>query len=172
MGLQDGFDQTKQSSMYQQFNANAAAAPGMPVFNHIDKVTPYWENSNLGGSCSFFDQVGRDYVEMSRKIYHQKQMERIRLAEEEASVLKWHHRFLSLAKHVAGWSKDPSTKVGCVIAKDKRIVSVGYNGFPEGIRDTYERLNNRELKYQIVQHAEENAIGIPRGLHDVHMAFC
>jgi dCMP deaminase len=43
----------------------------------------------------------------------------------------WDLRFLTLAKTVSTWSKDPSTKVGAVIVdKNRRVVSLGYNGFP------------------------------------------
>lgn len=72
---------------------------------------------------------------------------------------KWNLRFLELAKHVSHWSKDPSTKCGAVIVNpDKKIVSLGYNGLPIGIEDSEEILNNRELKYLTIIHAEENAI--------------
>jgi dCMP deaminase len=72
---------------------------------------------------------------------------------------KWITRFLNLAEHVAGWSKDPSTKVGCVIVDDlKQIVSQGFNGFPRGIDDTPERYADRELKLKLVVHAEMNAL--------------
>lgn len=72
---------------------------------------------------------------------------------------KWIKRMLGLAAHVAEWSKDPSTKVGAVIADGhNRIVSVGFNGFAKGVEDLPERLNNRELKYEMVVHAEVNAI--------------
>jgi dCMP deaminase len=72
---------------------------------------------------------------------------------------KWNIRFLELADHISQWSKDPSTKVGCVIVRpDKTIASVGYNGFPRGVNDSNERYNNRTLKYLMVKHAEENAI--------------
>ena len=71
----------------------------------------------------------------------------------------WDQRFLSLAEFISGWSKDPSTKVGCVIAdQNHRIVSLGYNGLPVGVSDTSERLNTRELKLAITVHAETNAI--------------
>ena len=77
----------------------------------------------------------------------------------------WDQRFLSLAKHIASWSKDPSTQCGAVIVKGnrldgggKRIVSVGYNGFPQGVTDTTDRLNSRDVKYKMVLHAEDNAI--------------
>ena len=72
---------------------------------------------------------------------------------------KWDRRFIALARHIAEWSKDPSTKVGCVVVgPDREIRSTGFNGFPRGIDDTPERLNNRALKYPLVCHAEENAI--------------
>ena len=72
---------------------------------------------------------------------------------------KWDHRFIELADHIAQWSKDPSTKVGCVIVgEDREIRSTGFNGFPRGIDDDEDRLNNRDLKYPLICHAEENAI--------------
>ena len=72
---------------------------------------------------------------------------------------KWDRRFLDLAAHVARWSRDPSTRVGAVIARpDHRIVSLGFNGFARGIEDREERYANRELKYKLVVHAEMNAI--------------
>jgi len=72
---------------------------------------------------------------------------------------KWDNRFLVLAKLIGSWSKDPSTKVGAVIVDGKkRIVSVGYNGFPRGVEDSEKRLCNRQEKYDIIVHAEVNAI--------------
>ena len=71
---------------------------------------------------------------------------------------KWDKNFLELAKTVSTFSKDPSTKVGAVIAdNDNRVISIGYNGFPKGIRDD-NRLDNRELKYEMIVHAEANAL--------------
>lgn len=72
---------------------------------------------------------------------------------------KWKLRYLNLAYHVSKWSKDPSTKVGCVlIDNDKHVVATGFNGFPPGVKDDEERYNDREVKYQLVTHAEANAI--------------
>jgi dCMP deaminase len=72
---------------------------------------------------------------------------------------KWDNRFIDLAAHVATWSKDPSTKVGAVIVdENRRIVSVGYNGFPAGVNDAQERYDNREIKYEMIIHGEINAI--------------
>ena len=72
--------------------------------------------------------------------------------------MSWDDRFLELATVISSWSKDPSTKVGAVIVnKDKKIISTGYNGFPRGIKDDH-RLDNRAQKYDLVVHAEANAI--------------
>ena len=73
--------------------------------------------------------------------------------------INWDDRFLALADHIASWSKDPSTKVGAVIVRPNRtIASVGYNGFPRGVNDDLERLNDRPTKYSMTVHAEANAI--------------
>ncbi len=72
---------------------------------------------------------------------------------------KWDRRYLELAKFVAQWSKDPSTKTGAVIVSpDNFVVSLGYNGFPRGVEDTDLRLNDRETKYKLIVHCERNAI--------------
>lgn len=72
---------------------------------------------------------------------------------------KWEQRFMDMAQLVASWSKDPSTKVGCVIVRpDRTIASVGYNGFPRGVQDFDCRYKDRETKYKLVVHAEANAI--------------
>jgi len=73
--------------------------------------------------------------------------------------LKWDRRFLEMAALVASWSKDPSTKVGCVIANNLKIViGLGYNGFPRGMDDSEERYLDREYKLPRIIHAEQNAI--------------
>ena len=73
-------------------------------------------------------------------------------------TLKWDVRFLELAKHISSWSKDPSTQVGAVAVKDRRILATGYNGFPRGVADLPGRLENRNEKYLRTVHAEANAI--------------
>ena len=70
---------------------------------------------------------------------------------------KWYKRFLTVADLVATWSKDPSTKVGAVIVKNRHIIATGYNGFPAGIADD-ERLTDRDKKYPLIIHAEMNAV--------------
>lgn len=71
----------------------------------------------------------------------------------------WDQRYLQLAEHVSLWSKDPSTKTGAVIVTPhNEVVSVGFNGFPRGVADTAERLNNRDIKYRMIVHCERNAM--------------
>lgn len=71
----------------------------------------------------------------------------------------WNYRFMDMAHLVATWSKDPSSKVGAVIVDaNRRIISTGYNGLAIGVEDSNERLTNRDIKYKIILHAEENAI--------------
>lgn len=70
----------------------------------------------------------------------------------------WDDRWMSVAQMVAGWSKDPRRKVGCVIVDaDNNQLSGGYNGFPRGIADD-KRLEDRPLKLKITVHAEANAV--------------
>lgn len=72
---------------------------------------------------------------------------------------RWDHHFLQLALAHAAMSKDPSTKVGAVIVgPDREIISAGFNGFPRGILDSDERLNDRDTKMRLVVHGEMNAI--------------
>ena len=71
----------------------------------------------------------------------------------------WGDKYINLAKEISTWSKDPSTKVGAIVVGcDGQILSQGFNGFPRGIKDSEERLNNRERKYELIVHAEMNAI--------------
>lgn len=81
--------------------------------------------------------------------------------ERNASLVqkRWDKKGMGLAKHIALWSKDPSTKVGAVIFDGyNRVLGVGYNGFPRGVPDDEELLNDREQKYPRTVHAELNAI--------------
>lgn len=72
---------------------------------------------------------------------------------------KWDIRFLKLAREISQWSKDPSTKTGAVIVDlEHRVIGTGYNGFAPGVLDTEERLNDRQIKYKMVIHAEVNAM--------------
>jgi dCMP deaminase len=71
----------------------------------------------------------------------------------------WDRRLYELARYVGQWSKDRSTKVGCVISTpDRQIVSIGYNGFPRGIDDGQDARHSSPTKYLWTEHAERNAI--------------
>ncbi len=78
--------------------------------------------------------------------------------------ITWDEYFMGVALLSAKRSKDPSTQVGaCVVNQDKRIIGIGYNGFPRGCSDDvfpWGKGNKNELlnKYQYVVHAEANAI--------------
>lgn len=70
----------------------------------------------------------------------------------------WTDYFLAMAHLVASKSKDPSTKVGCVvITEDKVVAATGYNGLPRGVEDRADRME-RPAKYLWTSHAEENAV--------------
>src|SRR5262245_25482170 len=70
----------------------------------------------------------------------------------------WDQHWLKIAKDIAEASKDPSTQTGTlVIGLRNEIVTSGYNGFPGPIADD-DRLNIRELKYDIIVHSEMNAL--------------
>jgi dCMP deaminase len=72
---------------------------------------------------------------------------------------RWTQNYLKLAQHISSWSKDPGTKVGAVaVGKQGQILSQGYNGFPRGVKDSEDRLHEREVKYKFVVHAEQNCI--------------
>ena len=77
-------------------------------------------------------------------------------------MTNWDHRFLAMAQLVATWSKDPSSKVGSVITDGKRIVSLGFNGFPAGTDDDPSIYDDRERKYRRVLHAEQNAMSFAK----------
>lgn len=73
--------------------------------------------------------------------------------------MEWDIRYIKLAKGISGWSKDPSRKIGAVcIGKHGQVLSQGFNGFPRGVNDYHERLNNREEKHKFIVHAEMNCI--------------
>lgn len=79
---------------------------------------------------------------------------------EQRKQRRWDMNYLALASWWANCvSKDPSTKVGSVVVSaDGRREYLGYNGFPRGVEDTEERLNDRPTKYGLVVHAEANAL--------------
>ena len=71
----------------------------------------------------------------------------------------WDEYFMKIAETVAEKSKDPSSKMGCVIVdQNKRVVSLGYNGLVQGSDESKLTLSERPMKYRFVIHSEMNAI--------------
>ena len=87
-------------------------------------------------------------------------------------VISWEEYFMGLAHLSALRSKDPNTQVGaCIVDKDNKVVSIGYNGMPRGCNDKdfpWEREGGfLDTKYAFVVHAELNAIlNSPRPVKD------
>ncbi len=82
---------------------------------------------------------------------------------KRTDYISWDEYFMGVAMLSAMRSKDPNTQVGaCIVNQDRRIVGVGYNGFPKGCSDEdlpWEREGDwLETKYPYVCHAELNAI--------------
>ena len=83
---------------------------------------------------------------------------------------KWDKRFMELTEQVATWSScfKEDRQVGAVIVRNKRILSTGYNGAPEGVKSCKEKGECIRLKSGIESgtqlercysvHAEQNAI--------------
>ncbi len=83
---------------------------------------------------------------------------------------KWDKRFMDMAFEIAKWSScyKPNRNIGALIVKNKRIITTGYNGAPQGMQSCKERgecirVNlgipsgkQHEICYAI--HAEQNAI--------------
>ena len=71
----------------------------------------------------------------------------------------WDEYFMNIAEAVSAKSKDPSSKMGCVIVdQNKRVVSLGYNGMVQGADEAKMTLNERPMKYYFVIHSEMNAL--------------
>ena len=86
------------------------------------------------------------------------------MESDKSKQSDWDNYFISLAYSVAAKSKDPTTKVGAIIADSQnRFISSGYNGFPRKILDKQERLIDREQKLLYTVHGEINAILFARG---------
>ncbi len=72
---------------------------------------------------------------------------------------KWDKRYISLAREISKWSKDPSSKIGAVaVGSQGQVLAQGYNGFPRGIKDSKARYIDRPTKYKYIVHAEMNEI--------------
>lgn len=92
--------------------------------------------------------------------------------------MNWDELFIKMAFLVSEKSKDPSTKVGCVlVSKDNAVLATGFNGFPRGVKEEESYMEQvqdypafypekrliadrwaRPAKYSWIEHAERNAI--------------
>ncbi len=91
-----------------------------------------------------------------------------KINKQRKDYLSWEEYFMGIAKLSAMRSKDPNTQVGaCIVSNDNRILSIGYNGCPNGINDDefpWDREGEPlKTKYLYVCHAEMNAILNYRG---------
>jgi len=82
--------------------------------------------------------------------------------EKRNNYITWEEYFMGIAILSALRSKDPSTQVGaCIANDDNKVVSIGYNGMPQGLKDDqmpWGHGEGLESKYLYVCHAEFNAI--------------
>lgn len=88
--------------------------------------------------------------------------------KKRENYINWEEYFMAISKLSAMRSKDPSTQVGaCIVSNDNRILSIGYNGAPNGFNDDKfpwsREGENLETKYPYVCHAEMNSILNYRG---------
>lgn len=86
--------------------------------------------------------------------------------KKREDYISWDEYFMGVAMLSAMRSKDPNTQVGaCIVSPEKKIMSMGYNGFPSGCSDdefTWAR-EGEDNKYFYSTHSELNAILNYRG---------
>jgi len=88
--------------------------------------------------------------------------------EKRKDYISWDEYFMGIAILSGLRSKDPSSQVGsCIVSEDNKILSMGYNGFPNGCSDDefpWTREGEAlDTKYAYVTHSELNAILNYRG---------
>lgn len=91
-----------------------------------------------------------------------------KINKQRKEYLNWDEYFMAIAKLSSMRSKDPNTQVGaCIVSQDNRILSIGYNGAPNGFSDDifpWDREGETlSTKYAFVCHGEMNAILNYRG---------
>ena len=90
------------------------------------------------------------------------------MSDKRQDYITWEEYFMAVAKLAGMRSKDPNTQVGaCIVSKDNKILSMGYNGFPRGCSDDdfpWAREGEPlDTKYVYTVHSELNAILNYRG---------
>ena len=125
----------------------------------------------IGSSCGEFTKHyyhEEIETEEARKGFEQWFLKHRVLEQQRNDNLSWDEYFMAIAKLSAMRSKDPNTQVGaCIVSADNRILSIGYNGAPNGYLDEcfpWQRDGNPlDTKYMYVVHAERNTILNNRG---------
>lgn len=77
------------------------------------------------------------------------------LKQNNVKRLEWHEYFMSIAILASCRSPCERLRVGSVIVKDNRLISMGYNGFISGAPHISRIIDNHE---QSIIHSEINAI--------------
>ena len=90
------------------------------------------------------------------------------MSDKRLDYISWDEYFMGVAVLSGMRSKDPNTQVGaCIVSQDNKILSMGYNGFPNGCSDDefpWARVGDPlENKYFYTTHSELNAILNYRG---------
>ncbi|KFM64101.1 Deoxycytidylate deaminase, partial [Stegodyphus mimosarum] len=126
---------------------------GSSEFNELEKITSLCLEAQLNESSSC-DELQKETENGSGVIQPSK----------ISDPLPWDDYFMSLCLLTSARSKDPNTKVGaCIVNCEKKIVGLGYNGMPRGIKDgelPWDKTADEvfKTKYPYVCHAEMNAI--------------
>ena len=93
------------------------------------------------------------------------------MGDKRKDYITWDEYFMGVAALAGMRSKDPNTQVGaCIVSEDNKILSIGYNGLPQGCSDDEfpwgresEAGDELETKYPFTVHSELNAILNYRG---------
>lgn len=90
------------------------------------------------------------------------------MSDKRENYISWDEYFMGVAYLASMRSKDPNTQVGaCIVSYDNKILSMGYNGFPNGCSDDefpWGKVGEDiDCKYLYSTHSELNAILNYRG---------
>lgn len=159
--------------MHQEVDDNLVGTYNFSISQAIKLFPHYFSIDNIPSKISHVTLPSAPSVPLSKitgndeNVNNQESQsitQAISKISKRQNVLSWDDYFMSVAFLSAMRSKDPSTQVGaCIVNDDRRIVGMGYNGFPRGCSDDllpWDRVGETELdtKYPYVVHAECNAI--------------
>ncbi len=142
----------------------------------VEKIHTEIPNLNIKVYSPPGREIGSFGGEFTKRYYYEEiesaeQLSEYQLWEKEHKIyenhrknyISWDEYYMGVAILASKRSKDPSTQVGaCIVSNDKRILSVGYNGTPNAIKDecfNWGKQGDRlENKHAYVIHAEVNAM--------------